>query len=181
MAKIITLTGDLGSGKSTVSSILIEKLGYRYIYTGDILRRIAERYGMSVWELNNYAETHPEIDEEVDNTFKGLADAENLIVDSRLAWHFLPNSFKVFLQVEPNVAAQRVFEDNGRSNEKYSSKEETLQQLNNRKKSELKRYGELYGVDCADMKNYDLIVDTSDISPKDVAQKILDGYRIASR
>jgi cytidylate kinase len=133
---------------------------------------------MSVLELNSYAETHPEIDQEVDNTFKNLADAENLIIDSRLAWHFLPNSFKVFLSVEPKVAAHRVFRDNERSNEKYSSQEETLQHLNSRKKSELKRYGELYGVDCADMHNYDLIVDTSTVSPEDVAKKILDEYQL---
>jgi cytidylate kinase len=176
MAKIITLTGDLGSGKSTVSAILKKELGFGYIYTGDILRRIAERHGMSVLELNRYAETHPEIDEEVDNTFKNLADAENLIIDSRLAWHFLPDSFKVFLTVRPNVAAARVFEDTKRSNEKYSSQEEALKYLSNRKQSELKRYYDLYGIDCAQMSNYDLIVNTSDITPEEVAERILDGY-----
>jgi cytidylate kinase len=177
MAKIITLTGDLGSGKSTVSAILKKELGFGYIYTGDILRRIAERHKMSIMELNKYAETHPEIDEEVDNTFKNLADAENLIIDSRLAWHFLPDSFKVFLTVRPNVAAARVFEDTKRSNEKYSSEEEALTHLNNRKQSELKRYRDLYGIDCAAMSNYDLIVNTSEITPEEVAKKILDGYK----
>jgi cytidylate kinase len=176
MAKIITLTGDLGSGKSTVSAILIKELGFDYIYTGDILRRIAERRGMSIMELNKYAETHPEIDEEVDNTFKNLADAENLIIDSRLAWHFLPDSFKVFLTVRPNIAAARVFEDTKRSNEKYSSQEEALTYLNNRKQSELKRYRDLYGIDCTAMSNYDLIVNTSDITPEEVAKKILNAY-----
>jgi cytidylate kinase len=176
MAKIITLTGDLGSGKSTVSAILKKELGFGYIYTGDILRRIAERHKMSVLELNKYAETHPEIDEEVDNTFKNLADAENLIIDSRLAWHFLPDSFKVFLTVHPNVAAARVFEDTMRSNEKYSSKEEALTYLNNRKQSELKRYRYLYGIDYTDVNNYDIIVDTSDITPEEVAEEILNGY-----
>ena len=98
MSKIISLTGDLGSGKSTVSAILCKTMNYEYVYTGQIQRRIAERYSMTTNELNVYAETNPEIDQEIDNTFKSLVDAENLIVDSRLAWYFIPNSFKVFLK-----------------------------------------------------------------------------------
>ena len=72
MSGIISLTGDLGSGKSTVSTILCKQLHYEYIYTGQIQRRIAERYAMTTNELNVYAETHPEIDREIDDTFKSL-------------------------------------------------------------------------------------------------------------
>ncbi|MDR1739598.1 MAG: cytidylate kinase family protein [Bacteroidales bacterium] len=177
MAKIITLTGDLGSGKSTVSAILIKELGYKYIYTGDILRDIADRKGMSVMELNSYAETHPEIDKEIDDNFINLKNEENLIVDSRLAWHFLPNSFKVFLKVEPSVAAQRIVKDKLRKNEQYQSPEEAVKILNDRKQSELKRYMRLYGVDCAEMNNYNLIIDTSTMSPDEVAEQILSEYK----
>ena len=67
MSGIISLTGDLGSGKSTVSTILCKQLHYEYIYTGQIQRRIAERYAMTTNELNVYAETHPEIDREIDD------------------------------------------------------------------------------------------------------------------
>ena len=90
MSGIISLTGDLGSGKSTVSAILCKQLHYEYIYTGQIQRRIAERYAMTTNELNVYAETHPEIDREIDDTFKSLVDANSLIVDSRMAWFFIP-------------------------------------------------------------------------------------------
>ena len=63
----ISLAGDLGSGKSTVSKILIEELGATYYSTGAIVRDIAEKRGMSVVELNTYMETHPEIDHEIDD------------------------------------------------------------------------------------------------------------------
>ena len=46
MSKTISLTGDLGSGKSTVSAILCKTMNYEYVYTGQIQRRIAERYSM---------------------------------------------------------------------------------------------------------------------------------------
>jgi len=178
MAKIITITGDLGSGKSTVSKILLEKLNYEYIYTGKIQRDIANRYQMSTLELNKYAETHPEIDREIDATFKALNDSTDLIVDSRLAWFFIPNSFKVYLSTDIAVAAERIANDRQRKNEQYLSKEEAIRDITARKESENKRYMELYGADCSDLSNFDLIIDTSFITPIEVAEKIIDGYQI---
>ena len=176
MSKIISLTGDLGSGKSTVSAILCKTMNYEYVYTGQIQRRIAERYSMTTNELNVYAETHPEIDQEIDNTFKSLVDAENLIVDSRLAWYFIPNSFKVFLKTNIVVSAQRISGDKERINENYTSIQEAAMKIVERKKSEVKRYKLYYGVDCLDYTNYDLIIDTTEVPPKDVCEIILSEF-----
>ena len=173
MCNIISLAGDLGSGKSTVSAILCKTLGYQYIYTGQIQRKIAERYGMTTTELNHYAETHPEIDEEIDATFKALHDAKNLIVDSRLAWFFIPNSFKVFLKTDLDVSVQRIAGDKQRINENYASYQEAAKEIVARKESEVKRYQQYYGANCLDLGNYNLIVDTSCISPQEVADIIL--------
>ena len=60
MTEKISLAGDLGSGKSTVSDILISRLGAEYYSTGAIVRAIAEGRGMTVTELNKYMETHPD-------------------------------------------------------------------------------------------------------------------------
>ena len=174
---IISITGDLGSGKSTVSAILCKQLNYDYIYTGEILRRMAEKYGMSVTELNKYAETHPEIDEEVDSTFRSLSDASDLVVDSRLAWFFLPRSFKIYLKTDLRISAQRIIGDRNRKSEHYLSVEEAMSQIAERKKSENKRYKDLYGADCSDLDQYDLVVDTSFLTPGQVAEVILDAYR----
>jgi len=176
MAKIITITGDLGSGKSTVSALLCERLHYDYIYTGKIQREIANRYNMTTLELNQYAEKHPEIDEEIDATFKSLNDSSDLIVDSRLAWFFIPKSFKVFLQTDLNVSVNRISGDKLRENERYTSKEEAINHIVARKESENKRYMELYGANCSDFSNFDLIIDTSLITPEEVAGRIIDGY-----
>jgi len=176
MASIITITGDLGSGKSTVSEILCKRLGYSYIYTGKIQREIAERYDMTTLELNRYSETHPEIDAEIDATFLALGEQSDLVVDSRMAWHFIPNSFKVYLATDLMVAAQRISGDMARKNEKYVTLEDAAAQIQARKISENKRYLDLYGVDCADFANFDLIVNTSDFSPEEVADIIIREY-----
>lgn len=177
MTKIITLTGDLGSGKSTLSALLCKRLNYSYVYTGKIQREIADRYKMTTLELNKYAETHPEIDKEIDATFKSLSNSSDLIVDSRLAWFFIPRSFKVFLKTDLPVAAQRIFNDSNRKSEKkYTSVENTVADIIARKTSENKRYMELYGANCADLSNFNLIVDTSDITPEKAVEIILEEY-----
>jgi cytidylate kinase len=176
MTQIITITGDLGSGKSTVSHILCDRLKYDYIYTGEIQRGIARRYGMTTTELNRYSETHPEIDREIDSTFRSLRDSERLVVDSRLAWFFLPDSFKVFLKTGLAVSSERISKDTKRESERYASKEEAAYQIIVRKASENKRYAELYGADCSDPANYDLIVDTSFIAPEKAAEIILEAF-----
>jgi len=176
MAKIISITGDLGSGKSTVSDLLIKQLNYEYIYTGKIQREIALKYNMTTLELNEYSETHPEIDEEIDSTFKSLNESTDLIVDSRLAWFFVPKSFKIFLKTNLIVSAGRISDDNQRKNEKYSSREEAVNKIIARKTSENKRYMELYGANCSDLSNFNLIIDTSFITPRRVADIILAEY-----
>ena len=176
MLKIITLTGDLGSGKSTVSKILCDRLNYDYIYTGKIQREIANRHQMTTLELNQYAETHPEIDEEIDATFQSLSNSTDLVVDSRLAWFFISKSYKVFLKTDINVAVSRIIGDLQRKNEKYSSEEEAANHIIARKASENKRYLDLYGADCSDLSQFNLVIDTSLITPEEVADRMIAGY-----
>jgi len=176
MANIITITGDLGSGKSTVAHLLQERLHYNYINTGKILREIALKHNMTTLALNKYAETHPEIDEEIDATFKSLSESSNLIIDSRLAWFFLPQSFKVYLKTELAVAIRRISGDRLRINESYASVEEAATQISERKQSENKRYMELYGANCDDLSQFNVIIDTTTITPVQVAEIIITEY-----
>lgn len=172
----ISLTGDLGSGKSHVSRLLSEKLGFRIVSTGSIQREIAAKYGMTTLELNEYTKTHPEIDDEIDGTITKLQEAEeSLIFDSRLAWHFAPKSFKVYLTVNMDEAARRIFYDK-RTSENYQDIEEAKNKIRARRKSELERFKDYYNIDYSDLKNYDLIVDTTEITPEEVCSKIIEMF-----
>ena len=173
----ISLAGDLGSGKSTVSSILIEKLGAEYYHTGAIVRSVAEKHGMSVVELNVYMETHPEIDTEIDDGLRALSEDERfLIIDSRMAWHFTKGTFKVYLSTDVQTSAYRIMNAN-RAGEHASTLEQTVKETLSRRASEKKRYREMYDVDIKDLTNYDLIVDTTYITPIEVAEVIIKGFR----
>ena len=178
MNEKISLAGDLGSGKSTVSKILIEKLGAEYYSTGAIVRSIAERRGMTVVELNVYMETHPEIDNEIDDGLIALGEVDKpLIIDSRMAWHFTKGTFKVYLSTDVETSAYRIMNAN-RQGEHAANLEETIKETKARRESEKKRYMQQYGVDIKDLTNYDLIVDTTIATPDEVASCIITAYNM---
>ena len=172
----ISLAGDLGSGKSTVSNILIERLGAEYYSTGAIVRSVAEKRGMTVAELNVYMETHPELDHEIDDGIAKLSEVDKLlIIDSRMAWHFTKGTFKVYLTVDLETSAIRIMSAN-RVGEHSATLEETVNETKARRDSEKKRYLEQYGVDIKDLTNYDLVVDTTAATPEEVAERIIEGF-----
>jgi CMP/dCMP kinase len=105
----VVVNGDLGSGKSTVSIELANRLGLRRISIGDLYRQMAEERGMTALQLNLHAELDDAVDGTVDKLQQEIADSgEQLVVDSRLAWFFFTDAFKIHLITDPTVAARRV-------------------------------------------------------------------------
>lgn len=170
----ITLTGNLGSGKSTLSKILENDYGYEIFSTGKICRAIAEKYGVSVLEMNKMMGEDHKYDHEIDDTTARISrenPEKNILFDSRLAWNFVEKSFKVFLSVSLDVAAQRVKGDDKRGEvESYTSIEDAKQKLKERAETEDARYKEIYGIEYFNMANYNLILDSTDCAPEILAQ-----------
>ena len=85
------------------------------------------------------------------------------MIDSRMAFHWMPDSFKVFLDLDPQMAAERTFahiQKIGRLSQKGSSVDEVRENTFKRVESERKRYLNLYNVDITDKTRFDLVVDT---------------------
>ncbi len=171
---IISISGDLASGKGVVSNILIEKLNYEVYRNGTYFRELAKAKNMDVTSFGKYVEKHPEIDRQIENSAANYAENhDNFIIDARLGWYAVPQSFKVYLKVEIDVAAQRAFDDmNRKDTEKFDTVEEQKQDLITRHNLENRRYLSLYGVDRDDMSNYDLVIDTTNVTPEEVANEI---------
>ena len=175
---IISLAGELASGKSTVAKLLIEDLKYGLYKNGEYFRNLAKEYGMDVNEFNLYVENHPEIDMQIEKRASEYAkEHDNFIIDARLGWYAVPESFKVYLKVDIDVAAQRAFNDSKRKvSENFSSIEEQKQKIIERYKSENERYWNVYHVRRDDMSNYDLVIDTTNLKPEEVTKKIKEEY-----
>lgn len=174
----ITLSGELGSGKSTVANYLISKMPFKIVSAGLLFRQLAAKHGMSAKEFNEFIESDPKYDHYVDDTMAELGRKdENIIFDSRMAWHFVPQSFKIYLYVDVDTATERIFNDKGRVSESYSDKETARQEIIDRRKSELLRYQNFYHCNLDDYSNYDLIVDTSHATRDEVNELIYNSFK----
>ena len=174
----ITLSGELGSGKSTVANYLISKMPFKIVSAGLLFRQLAAKHGMSAKEFNEFIESDPKYDHYVDDTMAELGRTdEKIIFDSRMAWHFVPSSFKIYLYVDVDTATERIFNDVGRVSESYADKATARQEIIDRRKSELLRYQNFYHCNLDDYSNYDLIVDTSHATREEVNELVFNSFK----
>ena len=176
---VISITGDLASGQSTVSKMLAEDLGFFLYRNGTYFRELAIKSGMSVTEFGFYVKDHPEIDIEIERSATEYAkNNENIVIDAKLGWYAVPESFKVYLKVDINVAAKRAFYDaNRKDSEKFDTIEEQKADIEKRYKLENERYWELYQVRKEDESNYDLVIDTTNQTAEETADIIEKEYK----
>jgi cytidylate kinase len=162
--EIITVAGSPGSGKSSTAKAVAAALGFRHFSSGDRFRQLAAARGESIEAMNISAEVQREIDLEVDNLLKEMYRAERrVVIDSRMAWRWMPHSFKVFLVLDPDTAAERIFDHlrlEGRISEAAQSVAEVRASIERRSASERKRYAALYAVDVTDPLNFDVVINT---------------------
>ncbi|SCF48050.1 cytidylate kinase, putative [Micromonospora matsumotoense] len=173
----IVFNGDLGSGKSTVSVEIAQRLGLRRVSVGDLYRQMAQERQMTALQLNLHAELDQAVDGYVDQLQRNIAaSGESLVMDSRLAWHFFTDALKVHMITEPAEAARRVLLRPSGPAESYTSLDEAEAKLRERSESERNRFILRYGVDKARLRNYDLVCDTTRASAEEVITHIIDAY-----
>ena len=169
----LTLTGNLGSGKTTICNILKER-GYEIVSTGKIFRDIAAEKNVTVIELNEMAKKDRSIDDLLDNKTTELGKTlDGVVFDSRLAWNFVPESFKVFLLVETDEAAKRVYADSERNAESYESAAAAKEGLLNRAGLEKARFLDLYQINYYNASNYNLVIESTAAKPEEIAEEII--------
>jgi len=178
--QIITIAGSPGSGKSSTARALATALGFEHYSSGDLFRQLAVQRGESVEATNISAEIQRDIDVKVDTLLQEMyRTADRLVIDSRMAWHWMPLSFKVFLLLDADTAAQRIFghlQREGRISEDGSSVEEVRKSIDRRFDSEQKRYRALYGVNFTDPLNFDIVVDTKQNGLETVTGMVASAY-----
>ncbi len=170
----ITISGTPGSGKSTVAKKLAEKLGLRHFSAGDFQRDLAKEKGITPLELAKMAEADPEIDKKTDSWAEAVGQADdNFVMDSRLAFNFIPDSVKIFLDVSEDEAARRIYHDMRPEEKENTTQGATYESIKKREESEKKRYQQYYGIDYTKPGNYDLVIDTTEVPVAEVVKKIL--------
>lgn len=177
---LISITGKLGSGKSTVCNLLKDRYGFEIYSTGAFQREVARKMGITTLELNKRLREDPSLDYIIDDAVKQMSiekAEEKLIFDSRMAWHFAVKSFKIFLTIDPREAARRVMLNQRGSEEFYADENEACEKLIERSQVEQARFMQIYGVDYYDFNNFDLIVDTTNRTPDEIIEIIMNAYQ----
>ena len=176
---LISITGKLGSGKSTICNLLKDRYGFEIYSTGAFQREVAREMGITTLELNKRLREDPSLDYVIDDAVKKLSierAQDKLIFDSRMAWHFANKSFKIFLTIDPREAARRVMLNQRGSEEFYADENEACDKLIERSQVEQARFMQIYGVDYYDFNNFDLIVDTTSRTPEEILGIIMAAY-----
>lgn len=179
---IITIAGMAGSGKTVNAKLLAGLLSFDHYSMGDMQRATAERKGITLAELGEIQKRDPTLDREIDQEQQSLGrEKNNFVIDSRLGWYFIPQSFRVFLKVPQEIAVERIWKDMlknpGRQVELHGSKEELSQSLLERVQCEKERYQIQYGIeDHYDESHFDITIDTSKHSIEEVTAIIQEAY-----
>lgn len=180
---IITISGKPGSGKSTTADKVAEMLDYTRFSSGDMVRKLLEERNMTLEEFNERAKTEHSLDREIDEQLRALRDKDELVIDSRLGFYWLPESFKVYLDIDMDTAAARIFSDmqsnkgRGKGAGMLKNVGEVSWQVRKRMEEERDRYRRLYGIDPYDSSRFDLVINTERHSPQTVALTVFDEYK----
>jgi len=168
---VIAISGTPGSGKSTCAKILAKKYGLRYISAGRLFREIAREKGISVEELHKLAEKDYEIDKYVDSRSIEEAKKGNVVIEGHLTAWILKDiaDVKIFLKASLEERAKRV------SQRDKIPIDKALEEISFREKSNKERFKKIYNIDVNDLSIFDLVIDTTRISP-DTVVKIISMY-----
>lgn len=179
--RIITIAGRPGSGKSTAAKAVASELGYEHFSSGDLFRALGKERGVDVHQTNIAAEKDKQLDHLVDQKLRDIgATQEEVAIDSRMAWHWMPQSFKVYLDLDLEIAARRIIHDMDEARREHEHIPDNPKKyaaiLQDRLASESRRYEKLYHANPHDKSNYHLVVDTAANNAEQVVAKILDAY-----
>lgn len=180
---IITLSGKPGSGKSSTADKVAEMLNYTRHSSGDMVRQVLKKHHMTLAQYNERAKNEHSLDDQVDGMLRDLRGSSDIVVDSRLGFYWIPESFKVYLDLDMEVATARIFKDavsnttRSDAGEGNASLVEVSKQVKSRMENERARFRSLYHVDPYELSHFDFVIDTSRHSPQTVALTVYDTYK----
>ncbi len=171
MAKI-TIFGLAGAGKTTVGKLLAKELNYEFVSSGNLFRERAKSMGMTLYELEALCNKNPNFDREFDKDVEKYGRThQNFVLESRLGWYFVPDSFKIKLTCDLNERVKRVAR---RDKESF---EEALKKTQFREISHEERYFKTYGItNFGHDSIFDVIVDSTHVGASGTVSKMKQAF-----
>jgi cytidylate kinase len=181
----IILSGLPACGKTAVAKLIGTRLGFGVVGGSDILKEMAVlsgyRPGGSDWwdsqegiKFLDERSRNPDFDKEADRLLDLRIRDGNIVVTSYTAPWLSKLGYKIWLTASIESRAKRMAERDG------TNIADALQVIKTRDEHNKKFYKDLYGIDFGvDMKPFNLVVNTDDISQEQVADKIIENVNKA--
>jgi cytidylate kinase len=165
----IAISGKSGCGNTTVSRLVSERLGLRFI--NFTFRNLAAERGISLEEALKRAAADDSWDREVDRRQISIArENGGCVLGSRLAiWLLEEADLKVYLTAPPETRAMRIAGREGGNVEAVAAF------TAERDRQDRERYLRIYNIDNDDYGFADLVVDTGSRDPQEIADIIIAG------
>ena len=162
---VIRVTGNIGSGKTTLCKKLAEFLSYEYHSVGALIREMATEREQTVEEFYSWLATEPQMEKEIDMLLENLMFAkDNLVIDGRMA-PFGACAFQkinILLKVGCEEGARRCQE---RPENQNKTIHELIRLNEEREEAEKNRYRKLYGIENhLDENRFDIAIDTTHLT-----------------
>ena len=164
----IAVSGKSGCGNTTISKIVAQRLGLRFI--NFTFRSLVEAKGLTLKEVLSLAEKDDCWDREVDRRQVQLArEGGGCVLGSRLAiWMLEEADLKVFLAAQPEIRAARIAKREG------GAFDEVAVFTAERDRQDHDRYLRIYNIDNDNYGFADIIINTDSIGPDEIAQMIIE-------
>ena len=176
------MTGVPCSGKSSVAAYLENKYGFEIIKVSQKMREEAKKMGMNILEFNNYLlqnDLSGQFDKTLDEWTREMGEkrkGDKVIFDSRLAWNFVPESFKVFIDCSEKTMVERLKNSDRDASEKDVKDKAGVNSLMQRVYTEDERYKKIYGLSYLDKSNYDFVISSDNKTVEQVSEEIYKNY-----
>ena len=163
----IAVSGRSGCGNSTISRMVSEILGLQFI--NFTFRSLAEEKNLDLKKVLELAAKDDSWDREVDTRQVKLArESSGCVLGSRLAiWMLEEAELKVYLMAKPVTRAARIFKREG------GSIEEIAAFTAERDRQDHSRYLRIYNIDTDNYDFADLLIDTDNMTPHEIAEVIV--------
>ena len=167
----IIISGDVGTGTSTLGKALAEKLGWQFISTGDFFRQYFIEHSIPLWDNSSIPD---EVEKKVDyNLFEKIKNEHSLVVDSHYAAWFakdLTDVFRILLVCDEKTVSERILK-------RVHTHKETVAEIEERRKQLHEKFEKLYSNEnYLDPKFFNLVIDTGKNSIPQTIELALKGF-----
>jgi len=162
----IAISGKSGCGNTTISKMLSENLGLKFI--NFTFRSLAREKNLDLETILELAANDDSWDREVDSRQVSLAREDGgCVLGSRLAiWMLQEADLKVYLEASPQVRARRI------TKRESGDLEETAAFTAERDRQDMCRYLRIYNIDTDNYSFADLIINTDTLTPEEIVELI---------